>query len=440
MLEKEQESVVAAWVVRNIGPLHQIARQGRWRPAWFVTAERDGEIIELYVRGARGSRFPPMPLSYEAQVLDLFAAQGLRVAHVYGYIDELPALVMARLPGRANIATADSDAHRTRLRIDLADEMVKMHRLDPALMERLGVLNPADAREVTLSIYRETEKLYLSGDRLPSPDIEFARAWINRNVPICEEGPAVIAVDAGQFLFQGDRITGLIDLELACIGDRHLDMAALRVRDRIEEIGDLETFYDLYHERGGIALDRHRIAFHGVTFALMVPLQIAHELAQPDDINHHEYIGWHVRAMDDVLKDIARLENVTLNPYVLPDPVEDRSCRLMRTLVASTASMPTPDDYAAYRQNDIGLAIKYLSDYAARRIALEQEYLDDIQQLTGERPENAWQGDVDLANFVREAAPGLYGQILRLLYRRNERTYQIMRLHYVRRRKGMEAA
>jgi aminoglycoside phosphotransferase (APT) family kinase protein len=438
-MSNADEALVATWIEKEIGSIRRIARQGRWRPAWFIDAERDGQIIKLYVRAARGSRFPPMPLSYEAKIQALFAQQGIKVAHVYGYIDAVPALVMGRLPGRANIATAESDEHRARLREDLADQMRRVHEINPTLVEALGAPNPAEPRELTLSVYRETEKLYLEGNRLPSPDIEFVRLWIDRNVPPCEEGPAVITVDAGQFMFEGDAITGLVDLELVCIGDRHLDMAALRVRDRIEEIGDLESFYDLYHQRGGLKLDRDRIAFHGVTFALIVPLQIAHELAKTEDINHHEYIGWHVRAMDDALKDIARIGRISLEPYVLPEPRQDRSCLLMQTLVASIQAIPAPDDYATYRRQDLTLAIKYLNDYAARRTAMEREYLDEIQTLTGYRPSDAWEGDVRMAKFVRTAGPELDAPILRLLYRRNERTYQIMRMHYLRRRKGKEA-
>ena len=174
--------------------------------------------------------------------------------------------------------------------------MRMIHEIDPARIEALGAPNPSDLREATLGCYRQVEQLYLDGDKLPSPDIEFVRRWVNRNAPVCEEGPAVITVDAGQFMFEGDELTGMVDLELVCIGDRHLDMAALRTRDLIEEIGDLESFYDLYHERGGLELDRDRIAFHYVTFAMLVPLQIAHELAHPElGPMHHEYFGWHAR-------------------------------------------------------------------------------------------------------------------------------------------------
>jgi hypothetical protein len=289
-----------------------------------------------------------------------------------------------------------------------------------------------------LSIYRATEKLYLEGDRLPSPDIEFIRAWIERNTPPCTEGPAVTTVDAGQFMFEGDAITGMVDLELVCIGDRHMDMAALRFRDRIEEIGDLESFFEIYQRLGGVPIDRDRVAFQEVVFRIIVPLQIAHELADPRGINHHEYMSWHYGAIDDALKDIARIAGLPLEPYVLPEPVPERSDRLIQTLVAVVEDMPAPDDYVHYRRFDLSLALRYLSDYVTRRAAMEAEYLDEIEALTGTRPRDAWEGDVQLEEFVRSAGPQFDGVLLQLLYRRNERVNLIMRSHYIRYRPGKE--
>ncbi len=435
----EGEAAVVEWIAANIGPVVRISRQGRWRPAWFVLAERDGVRLELYVRGARGASFPPMPLSYEAEVLAVFAEEGIRVPKVFGFIPAIPAIVMERVPGRPNIATAESDVIRGQLRKQLADEMRKIHAIAPQRLETIGAPNSDDRREAGLLPYRAIEQLYLNGDRLPSPDVEFVRRWIDRNIPDCEEGPAVITVDAGQFLFDGDRLTGMVDLELACIGDRHIDMAALRTRDRIEEIGDLEEFYDLYHQMGGIKLDRDRIAFHWVTFAMMVPLQIAHDLAHPKgNAQYHEYLGWHARAMDDTLKDIARIIRIELPDYALPPAAPGRAGMLLEAMISVVDDMLATDDYQHYRRQDLSLALKYAMDTSARQTSLEQEYLDELEGLTGVRPRSAWEGDVQLCQFLETAGPELDGPILSILYRRNLRVNLILRMHSLRRREGKE--
>jgi hypothetical protein len=218
-------------------------------------------------------------------------------------------------------------------------------------------------------------------------------------------------------------------------------MAALRTRNLIEEIGDLESFYELYRQRGGIALDRSRIAFQWVTFAAIIPLQIAHNLAHPEQgTNYHEYLGWHARAVHDALSDIARLREVELEPYTLPEPHPDRLSFQLEALVAVVESLPGDSEYEAYRRFDLSVALRNLREYAARRWTFEREYLDEIEALTGRRPDNAWEGDVTLADFVRTAGPQLDAQILQLLYRRNLRTLEIIRQHDLRRREGMETA
>ena len=103
------QAAVVEWIEQNVGPVRRITRQGRWRPAWYVEAEDDGRPLELYVRGGRGGRFPPLPPSFEAELLGVFAEAGVKVPRVYGFIDEVPAIVMEKLAGRPNIATAATD-------------------------------------------------------------------------------------------------------------------------------------------------------------------------------------------------------------------------------------------------------------------------------------------------------------------------------------------
>jgi aminoglycoside phosphotransferase (APT) family kinase protein len=436
---QDDQATVVAWIEKNIGPVRKVVRQGRWRPAWFVTAEKDGKPIEFYVRGDRAAHFPPMPLKYEADVMVVFGESGIKVPKVYGFIESVPAVVLGLVPGRPNMATADSDAARARLREQLADEMRKIHAIDPAKLIKLGAPMSDDPKEVSLLNYRQAENLYLESDRLPSPDIEFVRAWINRNAPACMEGPAVITVDAGQFLFEGDKLTCMLDFELACVGDRHVDMAALRTRDRFEEIGDLESFYDLYEKCGGIKLDRDRIAFQWVTFALLTPLQVAHYLAHPEEgAQYNQWFGSHLHLMDDCIKDIARIKKVKLAPYTVPEPRPDRHSLLFQALGSVIENLPAGDEYEAYRRFDLSVAMKFMQDQTARRGAFEREYLDDVEALTGQRPKDAWDGDVQLEAFVQTAKPELEERILNVLYRRNERARQILAKHHARRRPGKE--
>jgi hypothetical protein len=70
----EIQARVVAWIEAELGPVRHIERQGRWRPAWYVEAEVQGQPQQLYVRGAREGGWPPAPLAYEARIQQLFAA------------------------------------------------------------------------------------------------------------------------------------------------------------------------------------------------------------------------------------------------------------------------------------------------------------------------------------------------------------------------------
>jgi aminoglycoside phosphotransferase (APT) family kinase protein len=413
------QAVVADWIARHLGPVLDIRREGRWRPAWLVEAEVDGRPTPLYVRGARGSRWPPLPLAYEARAQQVLADSGVKVPKLYGFIEDVPAIVMARVPGKPNLALAASEADRDALREQLADQMRLIHEVDPARIAEAGAPFPADARETTLCHYRQVEALYLTGPRLPSPDIEFIRRWLDRNAPPCEEGPSVIAMDAGQFIFEGSELTAMLDFEFVGVGDRHVDFAALRTRNRFELIGELEAFYKLYEARGGRPIDLDRVRYQSVAFSLFTPLEVAEDLANPRSAaDYHEYLTWHAGSIKDALEDLHEILRLELEPYALPPAARSRDAVTLDAAEAVLAQLPAPDDYAAYRRDKLGMALRFLMRRQAHRTALEREYLADVADLTGRRPADEWDADVQLEAFVQAAGPELDLPILRLLYRR----------------------
>ena len=76
-----------AWIEGELGgSIVRAERQARWRPAWLLDLERDGEILPLYFRGARtemgegGVR----ALEHELRVLRVLEAHDIPVPHVHG--------------------------------------------------------------------------------------------------------------------------------------------------------------------------------------------------------------------------------------------------------------------------------------------------------------------------------------------------------------------
>ena len=89
-------------------------RQPRWRPAWYLDVERDGEMLPLYFRGDRGSLDHGVySLEHEYRVLRVLEAHDIAVPHVYGFCPDPRGIVMERVRGRANLLTVNDDAQRS---------------------------------------------------------------------------------------------------------------------------------------------------------------------------------------------------------------------------------------------------------------------------------------------------------------------------------------
>ena len=69
---------------------------------WFVDVERDGETTTVMVRGDRTDAAPLFPLEHEMRFQQLLEADGIPVAHVYGWVDDPRAFVIDVVPGENN--------------------------------------------------------------------------------------------------------------------------------------------------------------------------------------------------------------------------------------------------------------------------------------------------------------------------------------------------
>src|ERR1700728_624882 len=150
---------VSGWLERELGgTVVLIERQERWRAAWFVDVLREGSVRRYYVRGSRGGNFRELiSLRQEADVNRVLRAHGVPVPGVYGMIDDPPAIVMDRLPGRVNLATADDDGERDAILDQYIESMRRMHEINVKEFEAIGLPVPDDNRGAALNLYARGE-------------------------------------------------------------------------------------------------------------------------------------------------------------------------------------------------------------------------------------------------------------------------------------------
>lgn len=424
----EEENVLSAvdatvrrWLQVNLGPVSHMERQGRWRPAWYADVLTTGGELSLYVRGDRGGdvHTQPQPLSFEYEVLKIFHQCGLRVPRVYGYIDDIKAIVMERLPGVPDVRNAASVDQRDGVTSQFVDQMILMHRVDPKRIAALGIHCPDDPVEVAMAYYRRIEPLYTSTKNRPEPAIEFVRGWLERNKPVAPDRPYTIAVDAGQFIHHGGELTALLDFEFVALGDYHSDLAVLRLRNRMERIGDIESIYRQYAERSGLVVDLDRIRYHTVIHGVIPPMHMADNLGKPiADMDYVQYSTWNAVWLRVALESIAEING--WEPEVFEPPSTGNTSRYAVVVDAMAADFQrhqAGDELARYQRDKNLRTLRFLHRTDAYQPGFEKAYLAEVAAITGASPENWQEADAVLEEHILRAGPEQDEALLRICWR-----------------------
>ena len=110
-----QDDKVESCIRDQLGATH-VQRQGRWRPMWLVDATIDGKRRELMVRGDRSGAVLGFPLRHEMLVQSFLHQRGIMVPAVHGWIEDVTACVMDRIPGRVDFVGVDESQRDTVMR------------------------------------------------------------------------------------------------------------------------------------------------------------------------------------------------------------------------------------------------------------------------------------------------------------------------------------
>ncbi len=315
----DEQASLAAWVERVVGGrVARVDRLARWRPAWDVDVEIDGRVLPLHARGEREPQIVmPYRIADEVATHDLLEAHGVPVPHAYGICDDPYALVMDRLPGQVDLSAVD-DAERGPLLDRYLEILARVYDVPITAAAEAGFAVPVDSAATGLGGYwRPMEAIYDPlMEHLPAdPMAVFLRRWLRDNVPPDRLVAArFITYDSFQFMFEGSRITGLLDFEHAHVGDPMMDLAALRIRDTIKNIGELSETAARYEAITGITIDHDVVEYHTVLYNAISVLSTGPPLADPvRGTDWLSYLAWYVNGARWAFEAIAEIRGYRLD-------------------------------------------------------------------------------------------------------------------------------
>lgn len=396
------EDRIRAWITREIGTITQMERQPRWRPAWFVTAKRpDGSQVPLYVRGARGSPFPPHSVSFEHRVHGVLARHGMPIPRQYGFCSDPPAIIMEAIECRTVLREEPDPAVRAEVLAGYMQALHDMYRIPLDDWRAAGIRVPEERADLILNYFDDNYRSYLALKQRPDPFIAFINRWMRRNVPDRATGAGFVTGDAGQLMFWGREFRAIFDFECGFISDPLMDLATMRVRDLVYPLDEWERVVAAFEAGTGIPVDYGLLRFYTVVCASSTILSVPHILADPPaDSDFTEYASWYYGSLRQVLEAIGEYVG---QPLAAPaSALTGRPSRLAGAITAlgDAGPMPEPGSFARYKAVTREALRRFVALNDAHQAAIERDYLDLVAAVTGRRTEDWAEADTVLEAFI----------------------------------------
>jgi aminoglycoside phosphotransferase (APT) family kinase protein len=419
---------VRSWLESNLGRVVWIGRQPRWRPVWFADVEREGELVELCIRGERTDMPLIFPLDHEMRLQALMHDSGIPTPKVYGWVDEPASYVMDRVQGRNDFA-GSTEADRRSVVDDYLQILARLHSLPVGPFVEGGVMRAARPEQSGTFGMSRYERVFRSVKVLPDPFVEFSLAWLHRNPPESRGREAAIVWDSGQFHHREGRVIAVLDLEIGHIGDPMMDLAAWRMRDTVVGFGPFTELYDRYSNLTGKPVDVPALQRHHFAFTLTNQLAFSAALRNPPpESDLMTNLQWCCETNLFATEALAEILDIELPTAEMPAPRASRGKVALDHLVGNLGTVRADDEFLRYQLRTMFRLARLAERIDEIGDALSEHDLDDLHRFLGYRPESWLDGEADLERFVlAHADTGDYdADLITLFHRRHLRAQMLL--------------
>jgi len=401
------------------GEVTHLHRHVARREAWVVDVTRpDGSVLEAFLRLQRDPEgVDPRRLERETRITQALGRTDIPVTAVHGWNADLRATLFARDPGRSDIDKLESATQQRAIMEDFMRVVARMHRLD---LDALGLDDimqprPTTAEETALGevdVIASQWAHFLEG--YTDPLTIYGLDWLRRYVPKEVARVSLVQGDTGpvNFMFQGDRVSAVIDWEIGHWGDPMEDLGNIVVREMWNPSGGLAGLFELYEEESGVPYSRFAAQYYAVHQNVrgMIPIHFVCLNAHPQE-SLAFYLCYRYVGDRTTCEMLAAAMGVEIERPEMPegeglsDVVAESAMYAQEHDVAGAIE----DRFAAQRAKDVRILIECMDRKRRYGAAIDEIECEEMAELLGEQLASRSEGNARLcaAMLERDRQPAL---------------------------------
>jgi len=425
---------LVAWIEATAGgPAVGIQRRhaGGSREGWWVDVRRPTGVVELFLRRdagngpLSGTRYS---LEREARTLQALRGAGLLIPEVLGIDDREHCYLMQRMAGQSDFRRIAASPEWDAVSRHYVEQLWKLHSLDPSQLALPDHPLPRRAEDHALFEVSAWSAIYDRQVSVREPLADFGFAWLRHHAPRRVQKTVLVHGDAGpaNFLFEGGRVTALIDWELSHVGDPMEDIGGICVRGTWTPFGNLATYLREYEKQSGLEIQRESVLYYMLVqfMRAVVGEFVALEGFDPttDVTLNTMSLVLGMRGMHQIIAKRAGLPAAT--PRLAAPAGGSATGPYFQVLAHNLESILTPelgDPYLAHRGRQLATLARCLERSSSLGPAFEAEEQDDIAQILGRRSGALAKAEAELCDQIRARAAGTEQELIAYLGRRCER-------------------
>jgi aminoglycoside phosphotransferase (APT) family kinase protein len=418
------DDALRSWVEDTIGGrIVGAARPpvGGSRELYLVDVEqRDGTVLPLVVRCEGGGSFAGTEVSpsKEAVVYRALEDTPVPVPRVLALAADGATLVMERVPGTDDLSGLDADARRAIMQ-SFIDGLVALHTLDVEDLSLPGFARPASAEEHARLDLEMWARLANDGVEILDPLARYAGAWLWAQAPTSVARTVLVQGDTGpgNFVFDRETVTGIVDWEFAHLGDPMDDWAWLDMRAMPDELPALQ---ERYANLTGITIDRARIAYYRIAVDYRCAITTSLAVSRGGGARGWApYLLVTQRYLDGIATRLSARLGIEEHAEV-PQPTATPRARQYDALITGIRTAVRHLDDADVREEtrNLQILVRYLRAYD--ELGLEIEDLDRVDRVASLGAESL--DDAEFVRLVEHGGAHADERTWRYLLRRHART------------------